>query len=92
MKTYNEDIASNPNVELIHISRDSDEDAATSWAKKENMPWPTILKEDSDSKQLVMPYFPDGRMGVPSYVLVDQTGKEVARGKAAALAKMKDLK
>jgi len=30
-------------------------------------------------------------MGVPSYVLVDQTGKEVARGKAAAFAKIKEM-
>ena len=90
MKTYNEDIASNSKVELIHLSRDRDEDSATAWAKKENMPWPTILKEDSDSKQLVAPYF-SGSMPVPSYVLVDQTGKEVARGKAAAFAKIKEM-
>ena len=91
MKTYNEDIASNSKVELIHLSRDRDEDAAAAWAKKENMPWPTILSEDADVKQLIMPYFPDGRMGVPSYVLVDQTGKEVARGKASAFAKIKEM-
>jgi aminoglycoside phosphotransferase len=91
VKTYNENIASNSKVELVHLSRDRDEDAATAWAQKENMPWPTILSEDADVKQLIMPYFPGGRMGVPSYVLVDQTGKEVARGKTAAFAKIKEM-
>ncbi len=48
-----------------------------------------ILKEDVDINTLVTPYFPDGRLGFPSYVLVDRNGKEVARGKAAALAAAK---
>ena len=92
METYKKDIASNPNAELIHMSRDRSEDAAAAWAKKESLPWPTLLAEDTDVDTLIRPYFPDGRMGVPTYILVDQTGKEVARGKAAAMAKIKAAK
>ncbi len=38
------------------------------------------------SKKLVTPY---NVRGVPTYILVDREGKEVARGKAAALAAAK---
>lgn len=91
METYNNLIADNPNVEMIHLSRDGDEGAAADWAAKESMPWPILLKEDTNAKQLVVPYFPDGRMGVPTYILVDQAGKEITRGKAAAFQKIKEF-
>ena len=90
METYNSTISSNSAVEMVHLSHDRDEDSAAAWAKQANMPWPTILSEDADVKELIMPYFPDGRISLPSYVLVDQAGKEVARGKAAAMKMIKD--
>lgn len=71
---------------MIHISLDGSEEMATSWAKKFNQPWPTILQKDLDIPQLVTPYFPGGGIRMPSYILVDRTGKKVAEGKAAALA------
>ena len=89
METYNKEIASNPNAELIHLSLDRDEDAAEEWAAKESMPWPSLMQEDIDDDTLITPFFPDGRLGVPTYILVDRTGKEIARGKAAAMAKIK---
>jgi len=89
VETYNNEIAKNPNAELIHLSRDRDDETAEAWATKESMPWPTLMRDDTDVKTLVAPYFPDGRMGVPTYILVDRNGKEIARGKAAALAKIK---
>ncbi|MGC6426417.1 MAG: TlpA family protein disulfide reductase [Akkermansiaceae bacterium] len=88
METYNKDIAKNKDVELIHLSLDRDEDVAAAWGAKENMPWPTLMNEDIDSKVLRTPYFP-GRMGIPAYVMVDHTGKEVARGKQAVMEKIK---
>jgi hypothetical protein len=42
-----------------------------------------MLPGDADEDELVTPY---NVRAVPSYVLVDQTGKEIARGKTAALA------
>lgn len=47
------------------------------------------MKEDIDQKQLIAPYFPDGRISFPSYILIDREGKEIARGKEAALAAAK---
>lgn len=89
METYNKKIAENDNVELIHLSRDRGEDEAEAWAAKEKMPWPTLMKSDTDSDALFTPYFPSGRMGIPSYIMVDHTGKEIARGKAEVMNKIK---
>ena len=89
-ETYNKEIATNPNLELIHLSRDNSEDAAEAWAKSFNQPWPSLMKEDTNVEKLIMPYFPDGRIGLPTYLLIDREGKEVARGKAAALAAAKN--
>lgn len=88
METYKNDIATNKNYELVHLSLDRDEKAASAWGAKESMPWPTLMNEDIDSKVLRTPYFPD-RMGIPAYVMVDHTGKEVARGKQAIMDKIK---
>jgi hypothetical protein len=74
---------------MVHISLDGSEDMATAWAKQFNQPWPTILREDLDTGQFVSPFFPGGGIPMPSYILVDRKGKEVARGKAAALAAAK---
>ena len=89
MESYKKEIAGNPHAELIHLSQDNSEDDAKDWAIKESMPWPTLMNDDQDAKTLVTPYFPDGRMGVPAYILVDRTGKEIARGKEAAFAQIK---
>ena len=42
-----------------------------------------MLQKDTNQNKLVAPY---NVRGVPTYILVDREGKEVARGKAAALA------
>lgn len=90
MESYHSEIASNPKVELIHISRDDSEDRTEEWAKKEKMPWPILLKEDTDGETFIFPYFPDGRFGVPSYILVDREGKEITRGRSAVFQKIKE--
>jgi len=71
---------------MIHISLDQSSDAALKWAESFKQPWPIMLQEDTDQKKLVEPY---KVRGVPAYILVDRNGKEVARGKAAALAAAK---
>ena len=45
MKTYHEKNASKDNVELIQMSYDRTDAKALAWAKKESLPWPTILGE-----------------------------------------------
>lgn len=86
MKTYKKEVASNEKVEMIHVSLDQSENAALSWASKESMPWPTVMKGDTDQNVLIKPY---KVTGVPTYLLVDREGKELARGKSAVFAKIK---
>ncbi|MFT6242770.1 MAG: hypothetical protein ACJAQT_004881 [Akkermansiaceae bacterium] len=71
---------------MILISRDRTEDDALNWATTFAQPWPILHKEDTDHDIL---YTPFKITGVPTYILVDQTGKEVARGLGAALAAAK---
>lgn len=69
------------------MSRDSDDDAAESWAKKNNFPWPTIMMDKQEKSGLEK--F-KGR-GVPHYVLIDKEGKELAVGKDQSFDKIKEL-
>ena len=87
METYKSEIATNPKVELIHISRDQNEDAAEEWARELGFPWPTILPDDMQRTGLDKYY----GGGVPTYVMVDKDGNEVAKGLAAALQKAREL-
>lgn len=87
MESYNESIANNPKTELIHLSQDGTSDAAAAWAKKANMPWPTLMKDDIDT-DFLEPY---GITSLPTYILVDRDGKAVATGKHAAFAKIKEM-
>lgn len=89
MKSYNDDIASNEKVELIHISRDSDDKAAEGWAEENKFPWPTLMKDDAERSELLMSFYGGG---VPTYVMIDREGNKVASGKGAIWAKLKDLK
>ena len=71
---------------MINITMDRAENDALKWAKSFKQPWPIMLQKDPNQKNLVTPY---NVRGVPTYILVDREGKEVARGKAAALAAAK---
>jgi hypothetical protein len=81
VETYNNQIANNPKAELIHVSRDSDEDSAEEWAAKEKFPWPTVLPDDG-KKSGLMDY---AGTAVPRYVLLDPDGKVLAESLSAAL-------
>lgn len=71
---------------MVHVSLDRADNDALKWAKSFKQPWPIMAPKCVDRKTLVEPY---KIRGVPTYILVDQTGKEVARGKAAAFAMAK---
>lgn len=77
MGKYNDKIAENDKVEMIHISRDRDENAAEAWAAKEKFPWRTVLPDDAQRTGLN-----DYRTAnyVPFYVLVDKDGKPLGTG------------
>ncbi len=88
MEKYNEAIAENPKVVMIHLSQDRDEDSAEEWATANNFPWLTILPKDVPRSDL-MEY--RTRNAVPHYTLRDKDGNEIANGSSAIFAKLKDL-
>lgn len=68
-------------------SADRDAKAALGWAKQHTFPWPTVLIDNVPKSGL-------GKYQanfVPHYVLIDKSGKKLAEGKAAALAKAMEL-
>ncbi len=71
---------------MVHISLDRTSDAALNWAKSFKQPWPIMLPDKTDKAKLINPY---NINVVPTYILVDRNGKEIVRGKAAALAAAK---
>lgn len=87
MEFYNQHIAGNDKVTLVQISADRDPDAAEEWAKKEKFPFYSVLP--GDQKDLALKKL--GGNGVPSYVLVDKNGKEIARGSESCKNKIKTL-
>ena len=68
-------------------SLDSTEDAAITWAKEVQFPWPTVMKEDL-KKTGIMDH---ASRGVPHYALVDKDGTALVTGKQACLAKIAEL-
>ena len=88
VKQYEENVADNPIVELIHVSLDRDEKAAEAWAAKESFPWPTVTMANMKQSGLEA-YSP---RGIPNYKLIDKDGKVVAEGKGAVFQKVKELK
>ncbi|MDA7917140.1 hypothetical protein N9908_03520 [Akkermansiaceae bacterium] len=88
VESYNKKIATNPLVEMIHLSLDADSEEALAWSKEASMPWPTVLMEDSDPEVFEKPYF-EFEPEAPSYILIDANGKELARGKEEAFALIK---
>ena len=88
MAKYNKEVAGNKNVEFIHVSLDSNEDAALEWAKQENFPWLHVMKENA-SKANLSKYHTSG--SVPFYCFVDKDGKVLAKGSQASFAKAKEV-
>ena len=86
MKSYQEKVATNTAVEMIHLSRDGDKGAAADWAKKEKFPWPTIMQDDTS--EFFLKHYGGG---VPTYVLIDREGNKLATGKAAIFDKLDSL-
>jgi hypothetical protein len=88
VEKYNSSIADNPKVEMIHISRDSDEDAAEQWAADAGFPWLTVVPGDVARSKL-MKYRTSN--AVPFYTMVDSSGGVVATGSSAIFNKVASL-
>lgn len=85
MKSYNAEIAPNPDVDMIHIALE-DKDAALAWAKKESFPWPHIMEKDMN--KFLGQYF---KNVAPTYVLINREGEVLANDKGSIFAKLAEL-
>jgi len=89
VEKYNKDLVALEKLALVQISADNDVKAASNWAKKESLPWPTVLSSDSQTEFLKTVK----TNAVPTYVLVDKSGKEILRGHTSEpiITKAKEL-
>ena len=85
MQTYNNSIAGNEKVELLLMSSDRSDADALKWSKKENFPWPQIMKGKISSEWNFMKH---RSRYVPQYLLIDKQGNKVADGLPASLQKL----
>jgi len=80
VELYNDKLAKAPNIELIHISSDDDEDGMLSFVTDHQMKFPVVGKKDRDKLDIIKPLSP---RGIPNYKLVDAKGELIAEGQAA---------
>ena len=88
MEYYNETIAKNDSIDVIHINRDRSPDAMVKFIGDMKMPWPAVLFEKRGDFKIAMDLY---RRAVPQYTMVDAEGKILADGLAAVQAKVKEL-
>ena len=88
MEYYNQEIAENPQVELIWYPRE-DEDSAESWAAASKFPWPTIRERAFEKVEPISKHYANS---VPGYFLVDAEGKLLATGLYDARREISKLK
>lgn len=78
VKLYNEKIAEDKMIELVHTSCDDDKKAAANWAKENEVTFPVIYKNDIKKSKVLEANAPSG---IPSAVLIEaKTGKVIAKG------------
>ena len=87
LEKYKKHIVTNPAVALIHASYDDAPEDALRWAREARFPWPTILMPEWEA------------VGLNAYgalageiLLIDNTGKILAKDEKGAFAKISGLK
>jgi len=88
IEKYKELIADNPQVEMIHVSRDEGEGSAENWAEKAGFPWLTVLPKNVKRSGL-LDYKTESY--VPFYALVNAQGEPLASGQNEVFAKIAEL-
>ena len=71
-QTYEDKIASNPKVELIMVSLDSDSEWMMGWARRENFAWPMIMKDRLSSVPIIKDI---GGKAAHHFQMVDKNGE-----------------
>ena len=74
---------------MIHVSLDSSEDSAETWAAADGFPWLTVLPDDVERSDLKT-YHTSG--SVPFYTMIDASGEVVATGSSAIFKMAGELK
>ena len=74
---------------MIHVSLDSSEDSAETWAAADSFPWLTVLPDDVERSDLKT-YHTSG--SVPFYTMIDASGEVVATGSSAIFKRVGELK
>ncbi len=74
---------------MIHVSLDSSEDSAETWAAADGSPWLTVLPDDVERSDLKT-YHTSG--SVPFYTMIDASGEVVATGSSAIFKMVGELK
>ena len=77
-KTYAESLKADPNIELIHFSRDNDENKALAWAKEHDVKFPVVKYNGGNPLDL-------HSRGIPHLFIVDADGKLIEEGHPAKL-------
>lgn len=88
MEKYKAEIAGNPEVTLIQISRDNREGDASKWAKEAGLPWLTVLPINVGRSKLMSYRTTDS---TPFYTLLNSEGTAIATGANAVFAKLAEL-
>jgi len=84
VRYYKTKIAKKSNIEFILLSRDNNEKAAITWAKKSRFPFPVVTFADQKNNFLLNKY---AARGIPHFVLIDKTGKVLATRHASVSGK-----
>ena len=87
-KTYAESLKGDPNVELIHFSRDREEDKALAWAKEHDIKFPVVKCNGGNPLNL-------HSRGIPHLFIVNADGTLVEEGHPMKLftdEKLRELK
>ncbi len=88
MDSYTRLVAENPKIEWIHVSQDSSESSATSWAKQANFPWITLMSDNVGRTNLMDLKTSNS---VPHYILADKEGNLIVSGQTEVFAKIAEL-
>ena len=87
-KTYAESLKDDPNIELIHFSRDREEDKALAWAKEHDVKFPVVKYNGGNPLDL-------HTRGIPHLFIVSAGGKLLEEGHPMKLftdEKLRELK
>ena len=77
-KTYAESLKDDPNVELVHFSRDREENKALDWAKEHDVKFPVVKYNGGNPLDL-------HTRGIPHLFIVDADGRLLEDGHPARL-------